>query len=427
VLSGSTQERYRSLDISKNEIRLLSFENSAKHAQVQLNLHYVSLDDWKPEYVAFRDQNTSKNSSQLSEAWSEQVDVTLDKPVQPKVYDAVTRFIWGDYICLSYTWGDCEDKKATIVLDGVAIAVSKHLEAALQDLRSSFECQLGMKVWADALCINQVDLIDRNTHVLRVKDIFGGAFCVVAWTKESDDLHVVGLEPPGGRLHLCELIMEQYGREVLEELLGVRNRDWGAAEEEDEQLMGLVEDAGVLVFDQYHWADSADEDEFGFVEQHLRDIVRVELWMMLRKEYWSRLWVIQELAVSPTTSTVRWGDSTFQLSTLQAVGNILLTHSASGQPLNSEIWKELKIKLDLLAFITTWRTLGVTEALNDATIRELKVLTEHANCSLPQDKVYGLLGLFPSSVSGAVTIDYSRETAVILAEFCAVVPGWNCS
>jgi hypothetical protein len=42
--------------------------------------------------------------------------------------------------------------------------VSKHLEAALRDLRSSFGCQLGMKVWADALCINQADVVDRNTE-----------------------------------------------------------------------------------------------------------------------------------------------------------------------------------------------------------------------------------------------------------------------
>lgn len=38
---------------------------------------------------------------------------------------------------------------------------------------------------------------------------------------------------PGERLFPCEAILEQYGRQVLEELLGVRNRDWGAAEEED--------------------------------------------------------------------------------------------------------------------------------------------------------------------------------------------------
>lgn len=307
--------------------------------------------------------------------------------------------------------------------------MNKHLEAALRDLRSSFECQLGIKVWADALCINQADVSDRNAHILRVKDIFGGAFSVTVWTKEHDE--ALSLHRSGEQLTLCEVVLREYGREALEELLGVRDRNWGAAEDEDEQLRELVEDVDVLVFDQYHWADSDDEDDYGFGTLHLRDIVRVELWQMLLKKYWSRLWIIQELAVSPSTSTVHWEGCWFQLSTLQAIGDILLAHTGSGD-LDSRIWEGLKLGLDLLAFITTWRTLeaasGVTEcSLIDASIRELNLLAQHADCSLPQDKVYGLLGLFPSSVSSAVAIDYSRETAVVLAEFCSVVSGWNCN
>lgn len=101
------------------------------------------------------------------------------------------------------TWGNCREK-TTIFLDGVAIAVSKHLEAALRALRSSVECQLGMKVWADALCINQADIVDLSEHVLRVKGIFSGAFSVTVWTNECDDIQVLGLQPPGERFLLCE-------------------------------------------------------------------------------------------------------------------------------------------------------------------------------------------------------------------------------
>jgi hypothetical protein len=50
-----------------------------------------------------------------------------------------------------------------------------------------------MKVWVDALCINQANIVDRNTHILRVKNIFDEAFSVTAWTKERDDLQVLEL------------------------------------------------------------------------------------------------------------------------------------------------------------------------------------------------------------------------------------------
>ena len=428
--STKAKDQYRPLDISKNEIRLLSFENTAERGPLRLSLHYASLNDWKHEYVAFRDQNASTMSSaQLSEAWRDRLEFMPATP-EREIHDNVARFTWGDYICLSYTWGNCTGEKATVFLDGVTTAVNKHLEAALRDLRETFECRLGMKVWADALCINQSDVVDRNAHVLRVKDIFGGAFAVTVWTKEREDLQVVGLRPPGEQLILCEAVLGQYGKQALEELLGVRNRDWGAAEEEDEHLKWLVEICDVLAFDQYHWADSGDEDELGFGKTHLRDIVCVELLFLFRKEYWSRLWIIQELAVSPTTSTVHWGESTFHLSTLQAVGEILLTHFESRPSSDSEIWKDLKPRLDLLAFISTWRALETAPAdtgrsLNDASIRELKLLAQHANCSLPHDKVYGLLGLFPASISCAVTIDYNRDPADAIAAFSSAVPGWT--
>ncbi len=131
--SVKTKDQYHPLDISRSEIRLLSFENTAEHGPIRLSLHYASLDDWKPEYVSFRDQNTSILGSQLSEAWSEWLEFTLATP-ECEIYDNVSRFTWGDYICLSYTWGDCAGEKATIFLDGIATAMSKQLEAALRDL-----------------------------------------------------------------------------------------------------------------------------------------------------------------------------------------------------------------------------------------------------------------------------------------------------
>lgn len=45
------------------------------------------------------------------------------------------------------------------------------------------------------------------------------------------------------------MIFRKYGRGDVEELLGARDRSWGAAEDEDEQLKELVEDVDELVFD----------------------------------------------------------------------------------------------------------------------------------------------------------------------------------
>lgn len=423
-------ERYRSLDISQGEVRLLSFETSPASGPLRLRLHYASLKDWKPEYVSFRNQKLSTlKSTEISEAWADRFEFTPETPSH-QIFENTARFTWGDYICLSYTWGDPTEEKATVFLNDVAMAVQKNLEKALRDLRGCIECRLGMKVWVDALCINQADVADRNAHVLRVKDIFGMSFAVSSWVKNRDfDSGFRSLNAPGEYLLLCEVIAREHGQRTLEEVFGIRKCEWGADEEEDDRLMRLAEGVDVPVFDQYRWVDSDDEDDFGVDGQHLRDLTSVELSMLLREDYWSRLWIIQELAVSPTTSMIRWGDTILHLSTVQAVATILLAHLESRRASDSPLWQKSDPGLDLLRFTSTWTsefTLGNTEnPSTNTSLQSLNDLTRRMRCSLPQDKVYSVLGLFPASTASALRIDYNREPTDVIAEFSSIVPQWE--
>lgn len=82
-----TTDQYRPLDISKGEIRLISFENAAAYGPLHLNLLYASLNDWKHDHVSFRDQHSSISSSQLSETWGDRFAAT-----EHEIKDTITRF-----------------------------------------------------------------------------------------------------------------------------------------------------------------------------------------------------------------------------------------------------------------------------------------------------------------------------------------------
>lgn len=182
-----------------------------------------------------------------------------------------------------------------------------------------------------------------------------------------------------------------------------------------------------MVFDEYEFPQPSD-DQWLYNLEASQEEVCMELWALFKQEYWSRLWVIQELAFSPTTTKVQWGKTPIRLSTIQTLADIVLTNSLLPRCISGARALELEPSLELMAFTTKWRTLqstpGVTARLDNSTIRQLNMLAQEANCSLPQDQVYGLLGLFPSPVSSAVVIDYSRETKVIIAEFCSMAPDW---
>ena len=99
------------------------------------------------------------------------------------------RYSWGDFIALSYVWGDPSVKRE-IYIGESSVLVRVNLEAALRQLRNHSRVQEGFRIWIDALCINQADLVERAVQVLRMKDIYARAWRVVVWlgpkAKNSD-------------------------------------------------------------------------------------------------------------------------------------------------------------------------------------------------------------------------------------------------
>jgi hypothetical protein len=75
----------------------------------------------------------------------------------------------GSYTALSYYWGDAEPKKK-ISLNGYKQEVTINLYHALQELRRfhvAMSPQQPLRVWVDALCINQGDDRERRSVTLK--------------------------------------------------------------------------------------------------------------------------------------------------------------------------------------------------------------------------------------------------------------------
>jgi hypothetical protein len=77
----------------------------------------------------------------------------------------------------------------------------------------------------------------------------------------------------------------------------------------------------VLYFDNEWWADSDNNEEFG--PPHFRNHVALGLRHLVQNPYWTRLWIIQELAVGqnkldafgfkrPNSNEQSFPDSNFQ-------------------------------------------------------------------------------------------------------------------
>ncbi|KAE9380668.1 HET-domain-containing protein [Stipitochalara longipes BDJ] len=81
------------------------------------------------------------------------------------------RDIIDHYTALSYVWGD-PTQTGSIYVDGHHFTITATLEAALRDLRDPSRV---LRIWADALCIDQTNLDERSSQVGLMAKIYSTA------------------------------------------------------------------------------------------------------------------------------------------------------------------------------------------------------------------------------------------------------------
>ncbi|GKT45191.1 heterokaryon incompatibility protein 6, OR allele [Colletotrichum spaethianum] len=74
---------------------------------------------------------------------------------------------------------------APLVCDGVEVTVGGELFRALRRIRKEDEA---LRIWVDALCINQKDIAERNEHVKIMGQVYAGASHTRVWLGESTQM-----------------------------------------------------------------------------------------------------------------------------------------------------------------------------------------------------------------------------------------------
>ena len=83
---------------------------------------------------------------------------------------------------LSYCWGSTNDWEH-ILVDGKLLPIRRSLHEFLVELRL---LDRPRTVWADAVCINQGDVVERNAQVALMRDIYFAAQTVLVWLGPHD-------------------------------------------------------------------------------------------------------------------------------------------------------------------------------------------------------------------------------------------------
>ncbi|KAJ4348103.1 uncharacterized protein N0V89_009475 [Didymosphaeria variabile] len=264
------------------------------------------------------------------------------------------------YIAISYAWGDTDDKKR-VQLEGVDVPVSASLHGALFALRAKKESVL---VWVDALSIDQQNVAERTQQVQLMTYIYSRAISVAIWLGPEADDSTMAMET------LSEATAQSTDSERIESLM--------SSEHGKAQLSSVV--------------------------------------TLFEREYWSRLWVVQEV-FNAQEITVYCGATSLPWSVYRLATNVFWRHkslidhyfpgslSHGGQRASSTQFTYSQVLVyhgpSSIPDVSSFYGLGEESLLEVMRVCRRKLSAD------PRDKLYGILGLLPEDIRNEFPVDYS--------------------
>ena len=255
------------------------------------------------------------------------------------------------YQALSYSWGD-RSTAFPIKINAGEVAITQNLKLALQRLRPSVSTDQFI-IWVDALCINQQDIPERNIQTSKMREIYQNAEKVLVW---------IGCESSGS------------GRAIQ------LARELNSCPKADVRKF-LIE-----TFKKSHY-------------EKIESLVS-----LFRRQYWWRIWVIQEVTMSRET-LILCGQDCIPWAELENVCNIMRREE---ELLKTQIFYKNHSKVRTLTHggprglqLSRYSPSTITPPLLD-----LLLSHKSKNSTDARDKVYALVGI-SSSRNTFGPIDYS--------------------
>ncbi|CAH0058500.1 unnamed protein product [Clonostachys solani] len=281
-----------------------------------------------------------------------------------------------EFEAISYTWGD-EHPSVQIVLNDTTFKVRENAAAALRRLRRRKGTR---RVWIDAICINQEEVPERDRQITVMQHIFGQASQVIIWLGEPTEQGILGIRYLQGKLinaSLRQLWLEVYGDNVRP---------------------------------SYTTNVSTALDRLTYTDEQLAGEIRE----LLDRPWWRRTWVVQE-AVLAQKLVVMCGE---ELVTWDMIKKLI-----EGRRITRPNFEAMGIVLDetafpdgLFRFISEYRQRWHDSA-SGINLLEILYRCRALECSEPQDKIFGFLGIAPSTQAMGVVPDSTASVPDVYREF----------
>ena len=276
------------------------------------------------------------------------------------------------YSALSYAWGSTKMTQ-TITCNGRKLPVTESLMSALLRLRLPEEPRV---LWADAICIQQDDVNERNRQVALIPEIYQKAAQLLVWLGPGDRYSALAMK-----------LMEVFA----------------SAQQE-------LDSRGRL--------------------QHL--YVKPEEWLawskFLQRGWFERMWVIQELAMGlkmsgDAATLFLCGRFSFGLEVLRDACEWCnaLTIDADLSTDEGVVWKEVQSGVKRVLVLCDMTKYPTPDEVRAGTWRRWLLskvaATRERKATDPRDRLFALYGFLQDGDHNVAVADYSKTTARVYHDF----------
>lgn len=293
-------------------------------------------------------------------AFSEDLEISIHKVAleldTPPIYEA-----------LSYVWGTTDNPVYIKVgpSGNGKLAITQNLAIALPYLRYENEFRT---LWIDAICINQQDLRERSSQVKIMGDIYRLADRVVVWLGTEKDNSAQALKTLS---QLASEVKFDYTYHTL---------------------------SPASTDSTTHWSDKSK-----VLPYYGQELCNIDA--LLRRSWFSRLWVLQEIRLANCNATIMCGSDTVAWHSFrQAIWCLMFKLWPPSIPTLDE--PGLRTRLQEVRNMSDSTSFGGV----GHTIRR----TASSKCSDPKDRIYAVLSMLDKTEKGInIEPDYTKTTAQV--------------
>ncbi|KAK7433354.1 hypothetical protein QQZ08_000294 [Neonectria magnoliae] len=269
------------------------------------------------------------------------------------------------YEALSYCWGTMV-RTVKITVNGDDLFITKNLYSALVRLRHK---QRIKTLWIDALCINQKNIPEKNIQVPLMRTIYQSCMRVVIWIGEENSYTKSAFQA-------LEFMAARKEANPDEEIIGTQ---WKAAQRGETSKRGL----------------------FPKLRSRLETLEGIQiLGSIFERAWFKRVWIIQELAVSP--------DAVVVCGTFETAWRTV----EKAYELSNAVFDMEDHLSDLVSFRKNWQC-GISY---DLFVHVMLGWNQSATDS--RDKIYAVMGLVSNkSTQIPLKVDYKQDPKEIFLDF----------